>query len=226
MKTYLIDFENVHSQGLQGISNINPDDEVIIFYTDAANSLTIDLHNELVNTQAKILFKKVVCGTPNALDFQLSSFVGYLFGIDPKSECIIISKDNGYSAILKFWKPNYKISQYQQINQAIAKNSTTAKIEMNEAPKMIDTEPPVKTIVENTIPKLADSSFPFDTVSIKEALKGSDVNFEWLFKTIQEHFNNNQFKLQQIYTEIVKKYKAEKGRAIYKELKPLLKIKK
>ena len=49
---YLIDFENVASEGLSGITYLAPEDEVIIFYSNNSNRLSMKMH---------ILIGKSVC---------------------------------------------------------------------------------------------------------------------------------------------------------------------
>lgn len=76
MATYFIDYENTHS--LNGINELTKEDSVIIFYSDNANSLSFDIHQEILKCEAYIEYKLVKVGTPNALDFQLSTYLGYL----------------------------------------------------------------------------------------------------------------------------------------------------
>ena len=40
MATYMIDYENVKTGGLNGISRLTAEDKVIIFYSENANRLT------------------------------------------------------------------------------------------------------------------------------------------------------------------------------------------
>ena len=43
MSVYLIDFENVHYDGLSGILNLTSEDQVYIFYSDNGKRLTFEL---------------------------------------------------------------------------------------------------------------------------------------------------------------------------------------
>lgn len=104
MAIYLIDYENVKC--LTGINELTSEDTVIIFYSKNANTLTFETHRELISSSAKIHYKSVSVGGKNALDFQLASYLGYLINNDNKSnsEFCIISKDNGFSYLVSFWK--------------------------------------------------------------------------------------------------------------------------
>lgn len=72
MGMYLVDFENVHNTGLEGIETLAPSDNVYIFYSKNASCIDID---KLIGCKAKLIFMKVDVGVENALDFQLVAFL-------------------------------------------------------------------------------------------------------------------------------------------------------
>ena len=103
MSTFLVDYENVSASALKGLENLTQSDTVYIFYTENADRLTFDAHRRLLESSAVLRYFKVETGTKNALDFQLVTFLGYLIH-DAKAEAYyIISKDNGFDSVLKFW---------------------------------------------------------------------------------------------------------------------------
>ena len=106
MSVYFIDFENVNSNGLIGISktNVNETDKIVIFYSEKAKSITIDLHKELEKTKVVKEYVKVKVGTANALDFQLASYLGAYVEKEKDKRYFIISKDLGFDAVCDFWK--------------------------------------------------------------------------------------------------------------------------
>lgn len=106
MSEYFVDFENVSSSGLSGISklNLNETDVFYIFYSDNSKNITIDLHKEIEKVKAKVIFVKVKVGAANALDFQLSTYLGYLIKENHDKKFFIISKDKGYDSVCDFWK--------------------------------------------------------------------------------------------------------------------------
>jgi len=106
MKTFFVDFENVKSAGLEGISkcDLKESDSIIIFYSKNANSITIDLLRELEKTKAKKEYIKVKVGAKNALDFQLATYLGSYIEKDDGKRIFIISGDLGFDAICDFWK--------------------------------------------------------------------------------------------------------------------------
>lgn len=110
MTTYLVDFENVKSDGLNGIADLKVEDKVIIFYSINADKITFSLHKRMNESLAKINYMKVEVGHKNALDFQLVTYLGYLLAKDEKEEYVIVSNDNGYNNVITFWKKkNYKV---------------------------------------------------------------------------------------------------------------------
>lgn len=111
MTHYLVDYENVHADGLNGINNLGSQDHVIVFYSENADTMTFQLHNQINASKADITFIKIEAGTKNALDFQLVSYLGYMLHDNEKDIYYIVTKDNGYQAVVKFWgKQNVRIS--------------------------------------------------------------------------------------------------------------------
>lgn len=104
MAIYLVDYENTHHLG--GISRLPENDTVVVFYTQNSSSLSFDAHKEILQAQAKILYKYVDNGGKNALDFQLSTYLGCLIGEKQadKQQLYIVSKDKGFYYVSKFWE--------------------------------------------------------------------------------------------------------------------------
>lgn len=104
MATYMIDYENVKTGGLNGISRLTSSDRVIIFYSENANRLTFDLHQRLMSSPAKIEYREVSVGGHNALDFQLVTYLGFLIAGDRDGQYMIISNDRGFEYVVNFWR--------------------------------------------------------------------------------------------------------------------------
>lgn len=100
---FLIDYENVHMNGLTGIEELSKTDTVYIFYSMNADSLSFEVMRLMSSAKAKIVYIKVNTQGRNALDFQLSSFVGYLMGKYEDARCYIVSNDKGYANVQIFW---------------------------------------------------------------------------------------------------------------------------
>lgn len=106
MNYYLVDYENVKTQGLNGVNKLPEGDVVCIFYSENADSLTFGLHRRLNESKANIIFQKVEVGHKNALDFQLSSYLGYLIheNLDKPFSYYVVTKDKGYECLVSYWK--------------------------------------------------------------------------------------------------------------------------
>ncbi|MDE6253621.1 MAG: hypothetical protein K2M78_13480 [Lachnospiraceae bacterium] len=101
---YLIDFENVHNEGMESIGTLTETDHVHIFYTENALNISLDI----VLTKGIDIIGHKVPVRKQSLDMHLVSYLGYLIGINKGKECsyVIISKDKDYDNIIKFWQEN------------------------------------------------------------------------------------------------------------------------
>lgn len=113
MAYFLIDFENVKSDGMTGITKLSAEDKVCIFYSEKADSLSFGMHKQLNETLAEVTYRKVEVGTRNALDFQLATCLGFLvantLAEGRTNECFyVVSKDTGYVSLENYWKKNQK----------------------------------------------------------------------------------------------------------------------
>lgn len=106
MNYYLVDYENVKTRGLDGITSLDSNDVLVIFYSENADSLTFELHRRLNESKAEISYQKVDVGTKNALDFQLATYLGYLVHDNEKraNTYYIVTKDQGYMSLVNYWK--------------------------------------------------------------------------------------------------------------------------
>lgn len=136
MTYYLIDYENVKVNGLNGLNKLTETDNVCIFYSENADTLTFGLHKRLNESKATITYKKVEVGTPNALDFQLCLYLGYLIAEnknDNLQNYCIVSKDRGYSSVIKYCEKR-KINITQAVDcsgkkELEAKNELLTEVE-------------------------------------------------------------------------------------------------
>ena len=197
---YLMDYENVKS--FTGIQSLKKADRIIIFYTKNASSLTFEDHINLKNASVEMEYKKVAVGK-NALDFQLSSYLGFLIGQGDSDFCII-SKDQGFDSIIDFWKNEKGISIKRQ-ECLTNTNSTTTKQSTAKTQN-----PPV-----------------VDTLDIKTALSQADLHLtpEEIVK-VEKIVNQYKTKVT-INSNLQKSFKgSQRAGEIYKVLKPFLKNKK
>ena len=96
---YFIDFENVHGAGLKGVDTLDERDEVIIIYSQAAETFHIEHAIDILKSKAGIRFVEVDGGTRNAADFQL--IVALYGNMSDEFDYAIVSGDGGFDAAIK-----------------------------------------------------------------------------------------------------------------------------
>jgi len=203
MKHYFIDYENVHDSGLNGIDKIDKDSIIYLLYSDVCKNVSIAFLEKVINKEIQVKLYKTETGK-NALDFQLSSYLGFLIGQDFTDFCIV-SKDCGYDSIIDFWKNEKNISIEKQSFSDQGKSISNQKDIKNgnkTTPTQTDTD--IEKVLSNSTVKLKQNE-------IKEVTR--------IF---------NQYKTKQAINSNLQKYfkDNEKVGAIYKFLKPFLKNKK
>lgn len=101
---YLIDFENVASEGLSGITYLSPEDQVIIFYSANSNRLSMKMHILIGKSTCNLNYFEVSVGGKNALDHQISTWLGYLIGTGAAERSYyIVSRDMATATWQNFW---------------------------------------------------------------------------------------------------------------------------
>ncbi len=101
---YLIDFENVANDGLLGLEKLATDSTLIILYSEKNCKLTFSHHQQLEQLKCKKEYIAVNETSKNALDFYLSTYLGYLIATHPaETTYCIVSKDTGFDSVISFW---------------------------------------------------------------------------------------------------------------------------
>jgi hypothetical protein len=184
MATYMIDYENVKTGGLNGISRLTAEDKVIIFYSENANRLTFDLHRRLMECPAQIEYREVLVGGHNALDFQLVTYLGYLIAKDPMGQYLIISYDRGFEYVVNFWRkdglcigllpylkdPSYALSKVVRgeiVRTEKEEESPEAKEAAEDAPENVAEEIPEEPAGE--IPEETEEGITVEFYEMTEA---------------------------------------------------------
>lgn len=131
MAFYLIDYENVNADGMQGVELLSEADHVLIFYSEHADRLTFELHRKLNESAAQVEYIKVGTNKKHALDFQLVSFLGYLLAKHEDERFFIISRDNGFRNVINFWEEkDVTIVQLTSIQQSTEKEEPEIEVEL------------------------------------------------------------------------------------------------
>lgn len=119
MDIFLVDFENVHTAGLKGQNYLKDAVIHVFFSSNTCNQpqITLDLHElyELQRQHVTLKFHETIKGH-NALDFQLTSYLGLLIDRASSTEqtnFYIVSKDKGYTCLNDFWQQEQEIEHHK-----------------------------------------------------------------------------------------------------------------
>ncbi|MCM1237400.1 MAG: PIN domain-containing protein [Ruminococcus flavefaciens] len=127
---YLIDFENVHNEGLKGIDSLSGSDHVHIFSTENAVNIRMDL----AFPKGVAIQPHLVPARKQSVDMHLVSYLGFLLGNHGK-QCsyVIVSKDTDYDNIIAFWKKEgyMNVLRKKSIQDNIKKKNAVQKASAN-----------------------------------------------------------------------------------------------
>ena len=96
---YFIDFENVHSNGLQGAENLTTRDAVVLFFSDGAHSIDIESVIQLNKAQSTLDWNKSAV-KDQQVDKALLTRLGYEVGKRNADKYVVVSRDGGYKPII------------------------------------------------------------------------------------------------------------------------------
>lgn len=204
MKYYFVDYENVHGEGILHIDELESNVKIFFLYSENCKNISLDIIEKACKKDISIIAYKTGIGK-NALDFQLSSLLGFVIGttVKEQDEYIIVSKDTGFDCVVEFWK---------QRNCVISRICALGESEKPELLKQSSTKPKKKK---------ATTDIPQATK--EETLKYLSANeySEEILRVV------NSYKTRvAINNGFVNLFK-DSGKAgmIYNKLKPLLKEK-
>ena len=129
MVFYLVDYENTGIRGITGVEELSQEDRLIIFYGPRTGSVPFEDLVKITSTRAKLEFIRTTKTAKNYLDFQLTTYLGYLVakavelsqeGADASNEVMIISRDAGFDAVVDFWsEKGISISRFHNLARQI-----------------------------------------------------------------------------------------------------------
>ena len=206
---YLIDFENVNGEGLDGIKKLTKTDHVIIFFTKNAKKINMCDIADHGNAELKML---EISPGKQSVDIHIGSYLGYLFGINSGKDCriVIISKDTDFDNMLKFWEDKniVKVSRAEKIKTS-AQNVKNVKqgTEIKKiAPEKKENN---KTKINNEImQRLSKAGFDNETMGFVASTAAKNIGVK-----------NGK---QQIYRAIISKFGQSKGLDIYNQIKKII----
>lgn len=119
-----VDFENVSSAGLNGMSDLTTDDEVKIFLGPKCSKMSLIEADNIFHGDATVELIKNDQIAKNALDFIIMVHLGYDVAKKAGDLFFIISNDKGYDPAIREMQvmTGETIARYQDIAQVIKRN--------------------------------------------------------------------------------------------------------
>lgn len=200
---YLIDFENVNSDGLTGCNKLSKSDHIIIFFTK--NAMKINMSDIADHGEASLDMIEVPPGKQST-DIHIGSYIGFLVGINREKGCSIavISSDTDFDNVIKFWKSkgSMNISRAKQIGPA-------------------DEKPPAVTPSPKTADNAVANSRTMLNNTVMQLLKKAGFDNDVIGFTASAAVKNLGIKngKQVLYRAIISKYGQDKGLKIYNCIK-------
>ncbi len=241
-KHYLVDFENVGSDGMAGCEALSASDHIHLFFTDNSRKINLDI---VANHGGASFDTYKVDKGKQSLDMHLASYLGFLMGRDPEKESsfVVISKDCDYDGIISYWKDSERnILRFPTIKDSMEEKTekTVAKADAKAEAKA-EAKPQVKASRKKTAKK--QTGKPAEKPAVKQAAEADNTpNKATLNNEIQQalskagypndvissvaslavkHFSEKNAK-QITYIAIIKKFGQSKGLDIYNQIKKKL----
>lgn len=150
-KVFLIDYENTAIRGLRGIDELESGSKIVIFCSSesimtALESILKVYEEKGIDIKLHFLTKK----GNNALDFMITTYLGYEISKEDVNEIYILSKDRGYSSALelaKSLKENVKIGFEENIYFCLHEEE---KIQTSKE-TLYNEEISIKQIIDNAV---------------------------------------------------------------------------
>lgn len=116
---------------------MQPGDRVEIFYSDRCKAISLEIIEQLTQRGIGVGAYGVATGAKNALDFQLSTFLGYMVATDWTASFVIVSKDTGFDKVVDFWKnKNVNVSRVDSTSSQSQTEVAKPKVKSKKAEGM------------------------------------------------------------------------------------------
>lgn len=199
MKCFLIDYENVHEDGLKQL-NATSEDTIYLFYTKNAAKIGLDA---LAEISARICVIRVAAGK-QSLDMHLISYLGYMLSKHGKdAEYVVVSNDTDFDGVISHWSREYGYSHISKLrtNEVKAPAKKDASHQQESAAQ--------KREYSSREEKLK--------ALLTETGAGSETCAAVM--SVMDKYSSDDNAKQQIYRALIKKYGQKKGLLYYNSIK-------
>lgn len=208
----MVDYENINcSDGLKGIEYLTEEDKIYIFYSKFCEKIKREYIDIIEKRGCELHVYKLKRSAKNALDFYIAAQLGECWGNNEKCQIAIISKDNGFQALVDFStikenRKGKKVVLGPTLEQAILKlenNSTRYNIikkngetvDINDAYKEISRKKQFRT---STLQIFSETSYEDVAQQVVEIIESMGAR-----------------NLKQLYSGLLHSFGKKKGREIY-----------
>lgn len=119
---FLVDFENVRSQGLRGVEFLQKEDYLTIFFSAAAHFCENRYLEAIERSDCHFDTCKLRKTGKNGLDFYIATRVGEFYGCGHEDRVAIISRDQGFKAIRDYWDARLPANKQIILSPSIEKS--------------------------------------------------------------------------------------------------------
>ena len=202
---FLVDYENVNRDGLNGIVKLSNEDCVRIYYSEAAATMTFGLHRRINESLANFEYIKVAIPIKNAVDCQILFDVRDISKVNRTANFFIVSKDSDFdNAVSSFRNRGIKIFKIPEI----CKPETDSTLSQAKSVIKIQAKKP-------TMSKREAQVRSFFGQHIKE--KEYTTHKEEIIHAILDAKSK-----QQLNSNLMKIYPGQNTGILYQKLKPLM----
>lgn len=126
-RVFFVDYENVDTNGLDGLSRLTSQDQIYIYYSEAHSRMSFGLHRRICESKSEFIYRKIKDKSKNALDNELMREAENVI-CDKNADYYIISDDKGYSSFVKKKVVSgFKVDQYPTISETNKKKKDDLK---------------------------------------------------------------------------------------------------
>ncbi len=116
-RVFFVDYENVDTNGLDGLSRLTSQDKIYIYYSEAHSRMSFGLHRRICESKSEFVYRKIKDKAKNALDNELMREANSLIN-DKNADYYIISVDKGYRIFVKEKVlAGFKVDQFPTISE-------------------------------------------------------------------------------------------------------------
>lgn len=220
MATFLVDYENVHTNyGLKGVEYLTEKDVLCMFYSQCCNKIRTDIMTDIKNSGCKVHSYKLLKTGKNALDFYIASECGIVSNQGEK-HIVIVSRDKGFQAVVDFFRVRKDELKTEVVTASNIENGIIALHGPEDKERREEIKKKVKMLdLENECIKYKEQ-IEYQT-KIIQAFQGTKYEF-MLDKILKVLGSNRTVSKKDLYTGSLHYFGRNNGTEIYHLLKEVV----